>query len=658
MDSSNGFPINFDRLTTLLPKAILLPIYPQKKNPLYRWRKINFAQSRRPRYQRWLSERANTGVALGTPSGNLCAIDVDNDQLLQEFVNLNPDFAGTLCSKGARGCQFWLQLVGDYPHCVHKLKTRDGEKWGEWRADGGQSIIRGIHPEGCYYRLLCDAPPIEIRFDDIKWPPGLILPWKNPPAPVATTLASPVPLPTGDISERVRRYLEKVPASIEGNGGDDQLFKAASILVNGFALSFEEALPFLREYNARAEPPWPERRLIYKLTEALFNPPPDKPHGYLHVDSNPFSPAEHSSYSEDPNSEFIRAINAYENSKSGNKGSESPSFAKKLGKDFDDVRDEEPQKTWGECLRGGMCSSEELSTMNIAPPKPILGDWLREGDLGFIFAQRGIGKTWLALDMAHGIAEKKNVGPWEAYLQEKCLYLDGEMPPGDIKKRDHALGQASKNLIYVNHEILFERTGRVMNLADADFQKAILDLCISEGFKILFLDNLSCLASGMDENKSMDWEILLPWLLRLRRAHITVIFIAHAGRNNQMRGHSKREDPAFWIMRLDAPLDVTEGVMGAHFITRFTKWRSVQKPATYQWSYKPVGNNGEDLCVEFKTANPIDIFRHLVESGMDTATHIAEEMEVSIGYISQLATRGKKEGWLDITNRRYHLTDT
>ena len=71
-------------------------------------------------------------------------------------------------------------------------------------------------------------------------------------------------------AERVRRYLEKVPASIEGNGGDDQLFKAASILVNGFALSHEQALPFLHEYNARAEPPWPEQRLVYKLTEALF----------------------------------------------------------------------------------------------------------------------------------------------------------------------------------------------------------------------------------------------------------------------------------------------------------------------------------------------------------------------------------------------------
>jgi hypothetical protein len=319
---------------------------------------------------------------------------------------------------------------------------------------------------------------------------------------------------------------------------------------------------------------------------------------------------------------------------------------------------EETPKPWDECLRGGMCSSEELSNINIVPPGPILGDWLREGDLGFIYAQRGIGKTWLALDMAHGIAEKKNVGPWEAHLQEKCFYLDGEMPPGDIKIRDHLLGKASKNLIYVNHEILFERTGRVMNLANPDFQKAVLNICVLERLKVLFLDNLSCLASGVDENKSLDWELLLPWLLQLRRAHITVIFIAHAGRNNQMRGTSKREDPAFWILRLDTPLDATDGRLGAHFITRFTKWRSVQKPATYQWSYKPVGNNNEDICVEFKVAAPIDVFRQLVESGMDTATDIAEEMDVSRGYISQLATRGKKEGWLDIANRRYHLINT
>jgi hypothetical protein len=334
----------------------------------------------------------------------------------------------------------------------------------------------------------------------------------------------------------------------------------------------------------------------------------------------------------------------------------NPSYA--LAKDYQSEAEPEPIKEWGECLLEGLCSSTQLTDLNISLPRPIVDDWLCEGDLGFIFAQRGIGKSWLALDLAHGIAEKHDVGPWKVQQQLPCLYLDGEMPPGIIKTRDCVLGKPSACLTYINHEILFQRTGRIMNLADRQFQKAVLELCISKGFKVLFLDNLSCLTSGVDENNPLDWEILLPWLLQFRREHIAVIVVHHAGRNNQMLGHSKREDSAFWIIRLDPPLNISEGRVGAHFISNFTKWRSSKKPMTYQWSYTPVGNNNEDICVEFKAASPINIFRQLVESGLESATEIAEEMDVSRGYVSQLATRAKTEGWLEINNRRYHLTNT
>jgi AAA domain len=102
------------------------------------------------------------------------------------------------------------------------------------------------------------------------------------------------------------------------------------------------------------------------------------------------------------------------------------------------------EPSWGECLRRGMCSSSELASIDIRSPEPLVDDWLRGGDLGFIFAQRGIGKTWIGLDLAHGIAEKRDVGPWKVHTQAKCLYLDGEMPPADIKKRDYALGKPSE----------------------------------------------------------------------------------------------------------------------------------------------------------------------------------------------------------------------
>ena len=169
-----------------------------------------------------------------------------------------------------------------------------------------------------------------------------------------------------------------------------------------------------------------------------------------------------------------------------------------------------------------------------------------------------------------------------------------------------------------------------------------------------FLDNLSTLTSGVNENDSMDWEIIQPWLLRLRRAHITVFFIHHAGRNNEMRGTSKREDPSFWVLRLDAPNNA-ELRKGANFITRFTKWRNAtQQPKTYEWLYNP-GENGE-VIVTTKEASPLQIFYNLIENGLNTCSEIAAEMEVTKGYVSQLATAGEREGWLKKEKRRYAIT--
>ena len=138
-----------------------------------------------------------------------------------------------------------------------------------------------------------------------------------------------------------------------------------------------------------------------------------------------------------------------------------------------------------------------------------------------------------ALGARDGYASRRRA--MEDPRRVRVLYVDGEMAAVDIKFRDHALGEPTENLVYINHELLFERTGAIMNLADYWFQEGLLAYCIEERFTVLFLDNLSTLASGIDENKSIDWEIIQPWLLQLRRAGITVIFVHHAGRNNQMR---------------------------------------------------------------------------------------------------------------------------
>jgi hypothetical protein len=307
---------------------------------------------------------------------------------------------------------------------------------------------------------------------------------------------------------------------------------------------------------------------------------------------------------------------------------------------------------WIEAYEAGNSLDNDLATLKISPRTPLVGDWLKAGDLGFIFASRGIGKSWFSMYLAKGLANKIDVGPWKTHCQARVLYLDGEMPPEDLKERARLLGPLTPHLAYTNHELLFQRTGKVMNLADLDFQAGTLAYCLTSGFNVLIADNLSTLASGMDENKSLDWELISPWLLTLRRHHITTVIVHHAGRNNQMRGSSKREDPAFWILRLDEDGSAFDQV-GARFISRFTKWRNAASfPKTYRWQFLPLPEEN-DIDIRYETADPLYVFIQWVCSGLDTCSDIATEMDVSKGYISQLAKRAISLGRIKMNGRRY-----
>lgn len=311
--------------------------------------------------------------------------------------------------------------------------------------------------------------------------------------------------------------------------------------------------------------------------------------------------------------------------------------------------------SWDEALPIGAVTSMELKELDITPRVKVIGDWCLVGDLGFIFAPRGVGKTWLGMYIAKCLALGVDCGPWAIKGSHLVLYLDGEMAAADIKERDLNLGNSTENLAYINHEILFERTSKSMNLADPEFQTAILKYCKESNRRVLILDNLSTLTSGVDENKSIDWEKILPWLLRLRREKVTVIFIHHAGRGGQMRGHSKREDPSSWIISLASPKnDPDQIVAGAHFMSIFTKWRNTpRKPSTLEWNFSPLPNG--EILVRVDVCEQIDVFRYLVETGMSLNKDIAEEMKITSGRVSQLAKQGEAAGWLEISKGKYYM---
>jgi hypothetical protein len=192
----NGGPPTLKDVRTVLERdgkhPVLLYIDEGSKRPLYTgWEKTSYEQTQSASYQRFLERHSNTGVLLGV-ADDLCTIDADTESFMAEMIQLNPALASTLITVGERAGQFWLYVTGARPRKIEYLKVRkdsplalgakkietDGTvKIGEFRAEGGQSVVRGIHPHGMPYRWACSGPPIVLDFAEINWPCDVIIPW-------------------------------------------------------------------------------------------------------------------------------------------------------------------------------------------------------------------------------------------------------------------------------------------------------------------------------------------------------------------------------------------------------------------------------------------------------------------------------------------------
>jgi hypothetical protein len=316
------------------------------------------------------------------------------------------------------------------------------------------------------------------------------------------------------------------------------------------------------------------------------------------------------------------------------------------------------KSAWLEHLAKAICSSSGLAQLNVPPREPILGEWFKEADLGFIFGARGLGKTWLALHLGRQCAEGGSVADWKVHQPRRVLYVDGEMALDSIRERDAALSTApTDGMFYLQHEALFHLTGKVLNLTNPIVQAAILEDCLRKKLKVLILDNLSCLFSGIKENDADAWELVLPWLLELRRNRIAVIIIAHAGRNGFMRGTSRREDAANWIIQLAEAKDEGEIQNGARFVARFVKNRNATEAdcPPLEWHFnKP--KDETRARVSWKKISTAQIFRQWIEDGVTNCKDLSEEMGITKGQVSKLATKAFAAGWLKKNGRDYALT--
>jgi hypothetical protein len=153
LDDTDSPQQSLKKLYNLVGNCVVVPIPYGEKGPRDKeWQNVTFDQSLDPTYQNRIYEcfrrGGNLGILLGPGSYNLVDIDIDLDERVEPFLDVNPKLRETFRRKGKRGCGLLIRIVGQYPIGRWDLKLTNGAKFGEWRAGGGhQSVVFGRHPE-------------------------------------------------------------------------------------------------------------------------------------------------------------------------------------------------------------------------------------------------------------------------------------------------------------------------------------------------------------------------------------------------------------------------------------------------------------------------------------------------------------------------------
>ena len=289
-----------------------------------------------------------------------------------------------------------------------------------------------------------------------------------------------------------------------------------------------------------------------------------------------------------------------------------------------------------------VCTINELIERKFPPREVLLSPWLRRQELAMIHAWRGIGKTFVALELAFAVSTGGRFLGWQAPKPHGVLYVDGEMPAVTLQER--------LSRIITSEDL--EPTPEMFRIVTPDLQDiCVPDLATTEGqalieeailpeTDLIILDNISCLVRRAGrENDSESWLSVQEWALKLRSRGKSVLFIHHSGKSGAQRGTSKREDVLDAVISLRRPQNY-EGQEGCSIQIHFEKARGLSGPdvepveaklitrpdGTRKWEYHAAEEGIADAVVE------------MVHLGMDRK-EIIRELRESYGKSQATAYR-------------------
>ena len=231
-----------------------------------------------------------------------------------------------------------------------------------------------------------------------------------------------------------------------------------------------------------------------------------------------------------------------------------------------------------------MLSASELAQLPLPVRQFIIEPIFVAGGLFMVYAERGLGKTWFALQASIDVAEGNDFFGFKVPQPRNVLYVDGEMSLAELQQRLRMLqGEGAERLLLLPSERLFREDLPSTSTAkriSSEYLDVIGQL-ESEGRRpdLVVFDNLSSLSGGIDENDNSALDGLLRWLVGIRHLGIAVLLVHHAGKSGTQRGASRREDLLDTSIALERKPERKDDDEGRSRLEAPSSWSSSQKRA-------------------------------------------------------------------------------
>lgn len=289
---------------------------------------------------------------------------------------------------------------------------------------------------------------------------------------------------------------------------------------------------------------------------------------------------------------------------------------------------------------------QEFLTTTFPERKMILEPIIPSQGLALLYSERGVGKTFLSLSIGYAVASGTSFLKWKCETPVKVLYVDGEMPANlmqdRITKLMRGFGVELKDPSYFRLVTPDRQEKGMPDISTKYGQKLVEDVIWDA--KLVILDNLSTLASGMEENEADAWAPIQAWTLKLRQKGISVMLIHHAGRNGKSRGTSRREDVLDTVIKLTRSDSYTVSE-GASFEVHIQKARSFFGEDAEPFLATLNGGNEDALSWSAQVIQD-DLYDEVVEGILAAKSYrvLAKELEVSKAKVEGLVKKAREKG--------------